>query len=148
MSSDLALIDRWIYERLAASPAVTSLVGGTASPRIFASQATQGAALPLVIYDVDDGRHEAGVKGDSGCITADYVVRGVTAADGWASAAALAEAIDGALHQAAGTVIIGGTAVLAVGGCVRTNNVRYLEFDAGKRYNHMGAAYRIWASRP
>lgn len=145
---ELHEIDRWIYEKLSSSSAVTALVGGTANPRIYSSLAPQGATLPFIVYDADEGIHETGVKGDTGCVTVDYVVRAVSRADTWGTCASIVEAVDAALHQSSGTVTQGTATVLIINGCVRVRNIRYLELDTGNRYNHMGAAYRIWAHEP
>lgn len=46
MAADLARVEQWLYTTLAADSTITSVVG----TRIYADQAPQGAALPLVIF--------------------------------------------------------------------------------------------------
>ncbi len=145
---ELSEIDAWLRSTLAAGTALTSLIGGTASPRIYAGLAPQGASLPFVLYDVQDVRDETGVAGHRGAVRADYLVRAITEDPSFAGAAAIMAQADPLLHQAAGTVYSGTVAVLIVQGCVRLEPVRYYEVDAGVRYNHFGGVYRIWAHEP
>lgn len=46
MSAELARVEQWMYTTLAADATVNSIVG----TRIYADEAPQGAAFPLVLY--------------------------------------------------------------------------------------------------
>lgn len=47
-----------LYSRLTSGTALTSLVGGTASPRIYHNQAPDGATLPYVVFNWQGGGYQ------------------------------------------------------------------------------------------
>mgnify|MGYP001454405751 CR=1 FL=1 len=47
-----------LYGRLAGGTALTSLIGGTATPRIYHNQAPDGATLPYVVYNWQGGGYQ------------------------------------------------------------------------------------------
>ncbi len=55
MLSDLA---KGVYDKLAAATGLTTLIGGTAAPRIYHLQADELAVLPYVVYNVQGGGDE------------------------------------------------------------------------------------------
>lgn len=143
---ELYEIDRWIRSRLASGTALCDLIGGTAAPRIYSGIAPDNASFPFVLYDIQDTRDAAGIAGERGCVVADYVVRAVTDEPSYDGGAAIMAHVDGLLHQQSGSVVIGTVTVLEVLGCIRMHSVRYLEFEEGRRYNHLGGIYRIWGA--
>ena len=52
-------IDKAWHTKLTGSTALATLVGGTASPRIYNTMAPQGATLPLVVFQKQGGGHIA-----------------------------------------------------------------------------------------
>ena len=55
----MIFVEKALYNTLAASTALTALVGGTASPRIYNTVIPQGATLPVVVFQKMGGRHIA-----------------------------------------------------------------------------------------
>lgn len=48
-------LDTAIYSMLSGGTALTTLVGGTASPRIYHLQAPEGSPLPYVVWNIQGG---------------------------------------------------------------------------------------------
>jgi len=51
-------LDGALYSTLSGGTALTSLIGGTASPRIYHLQAPEGAALPYLVFNIQGGGDE------------------------------------------------------------------------------------------
>lgn len=145
---ELFEVDTWLRSTLGAGTALCALVGGTATPRIYSALAPQNATFPFVLFDVQDSRDASGIDGTRGCVQADYLVRAVTQEPSFAGAASIMAQADPLIHQQQGTVLSGTVPALIVAGCVRLQDVRFIETDEGQRYNHYGAMYRIWAHAP
>lgn len=93
-------LDTALYQKLASTSAVTSLVGGTAAPRIYESLAPSGAALPYVIFYLASGVNQNNNPSQG----INDVYRVEARGSSRASAEAVMSAINDALHRQALTV--------------------------------------------
>ena len=107
------MIDQAIRARLVAVSAVTDLVGGTTSPRIYPLQMPQTPTFPCITYQLISGQPLYSLSAVSGSaqvrIQIDCWAQNTQSTDGYAAARALAEAVRGALSAYVGTV--GGEAI-------------------------------------
>lgn len=78
-------IENAIYAKLSGGTALTTLIGGTADPRIYNLIAPNDADLPYVVFYLADGR----IPNESPRQDADYVVR----VDAWSKARATSELV-------------------------------------------------------
>lgn len=81
----LITLENGVYARLIAGTALTALIGGTASPRVYNLQAPSGATLPYVVFFMVDGR----IPNESPRQDVDYLYQ----VEAWAETRASAEAI-------------------------------------------------------
>lgn len=105
----MADVEQAVYAILKTSPAVTALVGGATSPRIYPNRTPQDAALPAVAYFRVSTRRRA-THGAPATLARPRVQTTAQAAT-YAEAKALAAAIRGALNGFVGE--IGGVKVQA-----------------------------------
>lgn len=88
-------LDTALYQKLASTSGVTSLVGGTASPRIYEAQAPAGTSMPYVIFYLASGITE----NDNPSQGINDIYRVEARATSRASADALLSALHDALHR-------------------------------------------------
>ncbi len=137
MTTEIGLIDTWLYETLTTSDAVKKLV----STRVYDALAPQGAALPYVVFQLQaPGADSIVVGGYRIAANALYAARGVAQGAGFAAASAIAAAIDGALH--------GKRATLTGGVVLSCHRERPLKLppevaEGGAVYYHEGGIYRL-----
>lgn len=87
----LITLENAIYTMLSSGTALTALVGGTASPRIYNLQAPASATLPYVVFFLVDGR----IPNSSPRQDVDYLYQ----IEAWAESRALAENIHKAVFD-------------------------------------------------
>ena len=129
-------INTWIYATLSADSEITSLVAG----RIYAEQAPQGAACPLIIFSRQDSQDANTVGGQGGVTTATYQIKAVGEGGAIEPLAPIADRIYSLFHAKKGA----GTGVTILS-CVREGGIGYPETFNGKQYRHYGALYSIMA---
>jgi hypothetical protein len=134
------IADQWLYSTLAGDATLANLVGGTASPRIYADVAPPTVATPFIVF-----RHLAqtdvrGVGTATIMTDAVYVVEGVAPTDTYGGALAqIADRIQTLLHGAAGAAGTG-----RVVACVREAPFRLTESRDGKTWRRLGGTYRLY----
>ncbi|MCR4340770.1 MAG: DUF3168 domain-containing protein [Gemmatimonadaceae bacterium] len=134
-------IDLAVYTALTAATALTALLsGGTADPSVYQWLAPEGADPPYVVYSVQSPSTPVYTFSGVAYENTVYQVKGVTDDHSARAAGTIAAEIDDALADA-GLTVSGYTLMR----CRRLQNVDFLEVDAGKRFNHRGALYRIEA---
>lgn len=138
-SANAFAVHRFIRGQLAADTTLAAAIGGTASPRIYESQAPQGAALPYVVFspitwgeDVAEHAHYRIMQ------TWLYQVVGHVEND-FAQLETIANRIDAALDRTSGTVT-GGTVLF----CAREREiVPPPTNEAGIVFRQAGGEYRL-----
>jgi hypothetical protein len=132
-------LDKAIYDALAGSTALTSLLaGGTASPSVYQWLAPEGQDPPYVVYNAQSvvPVHTLTQVAYENAV---YQVRGVTLGPSAAAAGTIAEMIDDALADRA--ITVAGHALMYLR---RMSNVDFPEVGpGGQRYHHRGALYRV-----
>ena len=130
----LLTLENAIYASLSGGTALTALIGGTASPRIYSLQAPSGAALPYVIFFMVDGR----IPNASPRQDADYLYQ----VEGWgetrASAEAISKAIFDVLDRDSLTVAGWSNFDSKCRGVINT-----VEMDNGRQYWRHGGEYQF-----
>lgn len=133
-------VDTWLYQTLTGGTALTALVG----TRVYNEVVPQNAEYPYVVFNYVGGSDSVGVNQARIFTRGTWNVKGVdqlepplTSAE---RVAAIAEAIDGLLQKASGTVT--GTRVYA---CSRQSQFRLTDVQDGLVYRQMGGTYRIVA---
>jgi hypothetical protein len=140
--------DQWIYSTLKADSALTALIGGSTSPRIYNEQAPQnGTAIifPCVIYQMQSSVNLMIVGPRQFWANMIYLVRGVHETSSYGGTMlTIAERIDAVLHAAP----IGETNSYGViWACVLEQHFRLPEVRDGRNFRHFGALFRIYASK-
>jgi hypothetical protein len=131
--NELALMDAWIYGRLAANTAIQAACGS----RIFRSLAPEDAAEPLIVYEAEPVGDVAFMGAARVQVNADYTIRAVTRGMSFNEANLIADAIDAAIHDAKDTAQ--GRAIAAS----RAKPVSYTTTEKDTRFNHAGGVYRL-----
>lgn len=129
-------IEQWLYTLLSGDATLTALVGA----RIYAYVAAQGAAMPFVVFNLQDGSDVMGVGTARIMFDGLYQVKGINEASSFASLKPIADRIDTLLQGNSGSVLDG--AILA---CTREQPLSYVETDEDRQYRHLGGLYRILA---
>lgn len=130
--------EKWLYETLHNDATILAVV----SHRIYSYQAPQGTAFPYIVFELSDApRDVVGVGARRIWSNLYYVVRVVWEGQGMAAYKSTVARIDTLLHARSGTSNSDGHVL----GCVRESPVSYVEDDDGRRYNHQGGLYRLWA---
>lgn len=130
-------IDRWLNTVLAADTQLAAVVG----TRIYADLAPDGAALPMVVYQMQSSRDLMALGSHRVWANTLYLVRGVAQTIAYGgSLITIADRIDAALHAASGSTVEG-----VVYECVREGEFRLTETANGIQYRHLGGLYRILA---
>lgn len=96
-------VEAAIYSILSSAPGVTSLVGGSRSPRIFPVAVPQGKPMPAIVYQQISSGDEITTGGHVGPRTDRFQITGWVANDDPEGARALAEAIRAAMAAASGS---------------------------------------------
>lgn len=138
-------IDKWLFGVLSAGT-VASLIGGTAAPRLYADQIPQGTVWPgdCVVFQMLAGEDNNAIGGNRTCSRNQWMVKAVTQADTYASAGTIMARVDALLQDVSGSAVLHGGTTLILH-CFRLGEIKYPETDEGRRFNHLGGRYRIWA---
>lgn len=132
------VIERWLKTTLAASGAVTAIVGSGANARIYADTAPANSPFPLIVFGFMSASDVMEVGQTRFMGRATYLVRGIGQTRSKQALEALAAAIDAALHRQGGSVT--GGVVLS---CTREEPFSLAEQLDGVDYRHLGGLYRI-----
>lgn len=142
MSVELVNVDEWVYTVLAGDATVAAACG----TRIWADAMPDRTGLPAVVF-----QHQATVPdtttfdGNRILTQTLMLARCIDQATSWTGTVrAVADAIDSALHQAAGSTVDG----VQVATCIREQPWRLLDVVDGRQYRHMGGLYRITSYEP
>lgn len=140
--NELDAADKFVFDQLAAQSGLTALVGTKIFSEI-APREKDGAEVvpPYVVYAFISGVDRLAIGRTRILVRPLYLVRAVTQADSFVTAAAIADQIDLALHNAPPAVPIAGVQVM---GADRTQLIRFTEVEDGVRYNHVGGQYRLF----
>lgn len=136
--AESAAIDRWLNTVLAGDTQLAALVG----TRIYADLAPGGAALPMVVYQMQAANDLMVLGSARVWANAVYIVRGVARSLAYGgNLLTIADRIDTVLHAASGSNVEG-----TIFECVREREFRMTEVGQdGEQYRHMGGMYRILA---
>lgn len=134
-------VDVGVHSKLTGATALTSLLtGGTANPAVYQWLAPEGADPPYVVYQPQSPSTPLQTFGTVIFENVLFAVKGVTEGHTAAAAGTIAKEIDAALHDQTLTISGYGHRL-----CRREQNIDYIELEAGKRFTHRGALYRVWA---
>jgi hypothetical protein len=129
-----------LYNKLKAGTAITALVGGTASYRIYNTVHAQGASLPSIVFQKQGGGHTPDTPRENVDII--YTVKVLS--DNLQTAENIDQAITAALDRQDLSVGSG----YADYGCFRIGHVHFMEgLIGGSIIYHVGGMYRILASK-
>ena len=146
--------DQWIYSALKADSALTALIGGASSPRIYNELAPQGngtttaPVYPYVIYQMQSAIDVMWVGPRRVWSNMLYLVKGIQETSSYGgSLLTIVERIDEVLHAKPDP---GGPAATNAYGviwaCVGEQPFRLPEVVNGRNFRHFGRIYRIYAS--
>lgn len=128
-----------LFTKLTAASSLTGLLAaGTAG--VYEQLAPENADPPYVIFQEQARtpyRHAGG-----GGVTYErvlYTVKGIAEGPSMQVAGSIADRIDQTLDTL-GSLTISGYTLMR---CERITSINYIELDAGKRFNHAGATYRL-----
>lgn len=124
-----------IYNQLAAGTALTTLIGGTVTPRIYNKLAPDDATLPYVLFSQQAG---GPMNINPSELTENIIfIRAYSSTD--ASARQVFDAVDGLMHKA--TLTISGYTNIW---CARDTDLDNVENSpSGEKYYMCGGLYRI-----
>lgn len=133
--NELNSVDQFIKDRLLANAGIVSAVG----QRVYHELAPQNTPFPYILANFQSGVDRNAI-GEQRIFTRPlYVIRAVTKENLFTVASGIANTIDTVLQGASGLV---GT--VQIRGCFRETLVRFIEVEAGVRFNHVGGTYRIF----
>jgi hypothetical protein len=136
--SESTVTDAWLYTTLTEDGTLAALVGD----RVYADLAPGDAAHPLVVFALQSSVDLLAVGAVRVWAEQVYQVQAIGEGSAYAALAAVADQVDTLLHRASGTVTAG-----TVWSCVREGELRYTETDRGVTYHHLGALWRIMATK-
>lgn len=128
--------DQFIYAKLAASTALTVLLGGTA---IYSHAANRGSACPYVVFELVTSRPYQVVGNNEVFCDETWQVRSITAGEGFAQAGSIALQVKTALSNATGTTSSG-----QVMRCTYESAFRFDETANLRGYRQIVQEFRIW----
>jgi hypothetical protein len=127
-----------LYTKLKGTSAVTTHVGGSASPRIFHEQAPPDAAYPLVIFSKMAGTKTRAFQSPNTFNREVWMVKAVDRSTSSGIAEAIASATDAALDG--GTITVTGKRLSDL---AHVGDIEYLEESGDQQYRHCGATYAV-----
>jgi hypothetical protein len=137
LSADLSRVDKWLYSHMAADNIINTASGG----RIYADEAPQGAATPMVLYAFLGGSDRLlSFRGRLSSVL--YLIRAVNEGSSYDSILAVADRIDELLTTAIsdqGTVV-DDTRITA---CYREQPHQRKDQAFGVPVVYLGGYYRI-----
>jgi hypothetical protein len=99
-ANELAPAKQFLYEKLTGNATITAAIGS----RVYDRQAPQGAEYPLIVFDYQSDYTAEGHNATRVLVHLRFLVRAIGEGLDDTDAAALADAIDAALHQVDDTV--------------------------------------------
>lgn len=140
MTETIDLVEPWIYSRLQDSTLLT-LIGGL--DHISGTLSVDELPSPYVTFLMQSSRD---IQGNAGQIISTdnlYMVKAVAATASWNDVAAIASRLTTLFHLPYTVVNVTGGSLTST----RENIIQYPEITEGVQYRHLGAVYRIRASR-
>jgi len=137
VTNEAPVIDKWVAQRLKASPALVSAVDG----RIRADMSQPGEPFPIVIFSALSAGVDVLARTTRVMTTAVYLVKVVGQTGSYVPLQPIADLIDQALHEQEST--LDGYRIT----CWREGIVRYGEAVDGVQFRHLGGRYRVQAHR-
>lgn len=137
--NELTRAAKWIHGKLVADSALNTAVAG----RIYADLAPPEATWPFVVFQHQGSADVVAAAGlNRIMVSSVWVVKAVTRAESWEALRTLADRIDIALQEAAGTAEDG-----TVLSCAREAPISFVEADnnetPGVQWRHLGAQFRL-----
>jgi hypothetical protein len=133
------VIRQGIYEKLAATGGVTSLLATTTS--IYHGQAPPNAAYPLIVFWKQNPKLRTRVFGGVAFESEVWMVKAVDRNTTSNAAEAISEAVSTTLTN--GTITVSGRTLQDL---FPTGDLDYLETDGDQTYRHHGVLYRVVTS--
>jgi hypothetical protein len=127
-----------IFQKLSATSAVTTHVGGTANPRIFHDLAPPDAAYPLIIFSQSAGTKTRAFQTPEAFKREVWMVKAVDRSTSSNTADAIAAAVDAALGG--GTITVAGKALADL---AHVGDIQYVEPVGDQTFRHSGASYAV-----
>lgn len=142
--NEAAAMSQWLYETLAAAPAVTDLVRRSGEfTGLYEDLAPQDAPLPYVVWTHNSGRVTRSVGADRRGLVRSLWALSCYAEDGSLTADLLAAAVDAALAGAKGTLTVDGSNYW-VASAQMEEPLRLTEIGpGGRRILRRGGLYKI-----
>lgn len=139
--NELQAAAKWLYTTLAAHAGVSALVG----TRVYEGRRPPGTALPAIVFQHLGGADRRAMGADKRLFSRPvFLVKAIAEGESYASADAIASAIDAALQGVGGTATVGDQDY-TIRGCERLEPVRYLEAASDQtRFNHSGGQFRLF----
>ena len=139
--NELLGIHRFVYWRLTSDAAMAVLVGD----RIYGREAPQGAAYPLVLFNVQSATDLLGAG--AARLWMDALVQVKAVGPGAASELSpIADRLDALLHVAEPVVVSLDGKSYQIHGAHRERAIGYDEVVAGQVYWHLGGLYRVFCT--
>ena len=135
MSDELTRAETWLTATLLASAPLTALVG----QRVYSHFAEPGCAFPYVVFVYLGGRDVRGHASNRIMHSGLWLVKATINKPSFADVKPVADAIDVALHAAAGSVAGGGTVLSSV----REQPFSLVDMEDGVQYRSLGGQFRI-----
>jgi len=136
----LDLVEPWIYSQLT-DAALLTLLGGL--DHISGTLSLDDLPLPYVHFSMNS---TADVQGNSGLIISTdnvYLIKVVGATGSWDDLIPAASRIKQLFHRPGEVIDVDGGSL----SCIRERIIQYPEITEGVQYRHLGAMWRIRASR-
>lgn len=139
--------DKFIWDRLTGQAGMAALVQTPGGEwKVFSELAPREIAgeevtTPYIVFSFLVGPDNLAIGRARIFTRPVYLVRAVTEGTSLVQAAAIADLIDLALHNAPPAVPIAGLQVM---GSDRVQPIRFIEVTDGVRYNHVGGQYRLF----
>lgn len=140
MTETIDLIEPWIYGQLQDS-ALLTLIGGVG--HISGTLSVDELPSPYVTFLMQSSRD---IQGNAGQIISTdnlYMIKAVAATASWDDVAPIATILTSLFHLPNTVINVTGGSMTST----RENIIQYPEITEGVQYRHLGAVYRIRASR-
>lgn len=129
--------EEWLESTLAGDATLTGLVEGG----VWNTQAAQGTAYPLIVFQQMAGYDYAAVGANRIWTNLVYMVKVINETADFSTLSAAVARIDALLHRSSGIATDG-----TIWSCVREQTIRLPDAIAGRQYRQAGGLYRIYAS--
>ena len=135
------LIEPWIYSQIVNDAQIMALIGG--EDRVSGTMSTDDPTVPYISILMQSTRD---IQGNAGSIIANeslYQVKVVDATGSWDDLIPVAARLKAVLHHPGECFTVPGGSL----SCIRERVIQYPEKVKGVQYRHLGASWRIRASR-